>query len=47
MIRYVHTSWDSPAGVILMGGVYSEGTSERIKEDGTSAYSFDLKYDSR
>ena len=43
-IRYWHSSWDSPAGVILMGGGGGE-TSEKIEEDGTSAYSFNMKYD--
>ena len=52
IIRYYHSSWDSPAGVILMGGESDSDsgsglTSEKIEEDGTSAYSFDLKYGTR
>ena len=45
IIRHSHSSWDSPAGVILMGGEDSGRTSEKIEEDGTSAYSFNMKYD--
>ena len=44
IIRYWHSSWDSPAGVILMGGKYSPRTTEKILQDGTSTASFDLKY---
>jgi len=43
--RDSHCSWASPSGTILMGGAYSRKTSEKIQEDGTSSYSFDLKYD--
>merc|ERR1712110_353519 len=44
--RSQHSSWDSPAGVILMGGYGSSGrTTEKILQDGTSTASFDLKYD--
>ena len=45
IIRRNHCSWASPSGTILMGGAYSRKTSEKIQEDGTSSYSFDLKYD--
>ena len=45
IIRDNHCSWASPSGTILMGGAYSRKTSEKIQEDGTSSYSFDLKYD--
>ena len=44
IIRRVHSSWDSPAGVVLMGGKNSLRTTEKIQQDGTSSYSFDLKY---
>ena len=44
IIRDAHSSWDSPAGVILMGGSYSLRTTEKILQDGTSTASFDLKY---
>ena len=49
IIRSGHSSWDSPAGVILMGGQYYSATktTEKIQQDGTSSYSFDLKYDTR
>jgi len=43
--RFGHSSWDSPAGVILMGGRDSLRTSAKIEEDGTSAISFNMKYD--
>merc|ERR1711994_1183795 len=42
--REDHSSWASPGGLILMGGDYSSRTTEKIQEDGTSTYSFDLKY---
>merc|ERR1719219_2121889 len=42
--RNYHSSWDSPAGVILMGGEGSRTTTEKILQDGTSSASFDLKY---
>jgi len=45
--RYYHSSWDSPAGVILMGGDGRYGsprTTEKILQDGTSTASFDLRY---
>jgi len=42
--REDHSSWAAPGGLILMGGLGSSRTTEKIQEDGTSAYSFDLKY---
>ena len=45
IIRYNHVSWASPSGTILMGGLSSRRTSEKIDESGTSSYSFDLEYD--
>ena len=47
IIRFYHCSWDSPAGVILMGGYHSPRTTEKILQDGTSTASFDLKYDTQ
>ena len=46
IIRRYHSSWASPGGLILMGGYgsSSERTTEKIQEDETSTYSFDLKY---
>ena len=44
IIRVGHSSWDSPAGVILMGGYDSQRTTEKILQDGTSTASFDLRY---
>merc|ERR1712183_86395 len=43
--RYRHSSWASPSGLILLGGRGSKRTTEKIEEDGTSSYSFELKYD--
>jgi len=43
--RYHHSSWASPSGLILLGGRGSKRTTEKIQEDGTSSYSFELKYD--
>ena len=45
IIRYGHSSWASPSGVILLGGGSSPRTSERIQDDGTSTDSFSLGYD--
>ena len=44
IIRDRHSSWASPSGTILMGGRYNETTTEKIQQEGTSSYSFDLKY---
>ena len=44
-IRYGHSSWASPSGTILMGGEGSQKTTEKIQQNGTSSYSFELKYD--
>ena len=46
IIRAYHSSWDSPSGLILLGGVAvgSRRTSEKIQQDGVSSYSFELKY---
>ena len=43
IIRFRHSSWASPSGLILLGGGFSN-TTEIIGEDGTSSYSFDLRY---
>jgi len=45
IIRDEHSSWDSPAGVVLMGGFYSPNTTEKIQQDGSTTASFELKYD--
>ena len=44
-IRRDHSSWASPSGAMLLGGLYSKNTSERIQEDGTSVRGFPLEYD--
>ena len=45
--RFQHTSWASPSGVILLGGQTNQTriiATEKIEADGTSDFSFDLKY---
>ena len=45
IIRWGHASWNSPNGIILLGGYDSRRTSEKIQQDGGSSKSFELKYD--
>ena len=40
--RYLHSSWDSPSGLILLGGANNPGTGEKILQNGGS--SFELLY---
>ena len=43
--RAYHSSWASPAGTLLMGGWYSEKTTELLDTNtGDSVMSFPLKY---
>ena len=48
--RYLHSSWTSPLGVMLLGGKFFDGyydipaTSELLSEDGQSVPSFDMHY---
>ena len=42
--RYIHSSWNSPQGVMLLGGKSSKRTSEILTEDGQWNSSFDLQY---
>ena len=42
--RYFHSSWMSQHGVVLMGGLDSETTTEMLTEDGQSSPSFTLKH---
>jgi len=42
--RWWHVSWDSPSGVILMGGGVSPRATEKFQQDGSTTASFDLKY---
>ena len=44
--RREHTSWQTSAGIVLMGGSNSPGTSE-IVNNGVSNDYFDLKYPTR
>ena len=43
--RYLHTSWTSPMGIVLMGGMSSDTTTELLTDDGQSVELFPLKYD--
>ena len=43
-LRYGATSWASPSGVLIMGGIYGqETTTELLNEAGGSTASFNLK----
>ena len=42
--RYVHSMWQSPEGILLMGGHYSKDTTELLQDNGTSVYKFTLPY---
>ena len=44
-VRWLHSVWESPSGLVLLGGYSSPRTTERIGEDGRSSYSFPLEYD--
>ena len=44
-VRGLHSVWESPSGLVLLGGYSSPRTTERIGEDGRSTYSFPLEYD--
>ena len=45
IIRSRHSSWNSPSGLLVMGGLSSEKTTEKIEQNGTSTYSFQLQND--
>ena len=42
--RSFHVSWATASGVYLIGGKYSQRTSEKIKMDGSVEEDFSLKY---
>ena len=42
--RFDHSSWISPQGVVLMGGLFGAITTENLTDDGLSIPSFPLKY---
>ena len=42
--RYYHTSWESPEGTVLMGGLDSGDTTELLDDNGGSSMHFPLKY---
>ena len=44
--RYWHSSWQSPAGLVLIGGGYSYTTTELLSSsDSSSSSNFTLQYD--
>ena len=46
--RRLHSSWASPAGTVLMGGLYSPRTTELLDEATVdSVMHFSLRYDTR
>ena len=45
--REFHVSWSTSSGVYLLGGTFSNKTSEIVKEDGSVEKGFDLKYETR
>jgi len=42
--RYLHSSWTSPMGIVLMGGSVSKTTTELLTDDGQSTDYFSLQY---
>ena len=46
--REYHSSWQSPAGLVLIGGYWSGTTTELLSSsDSSSSYNFTLEYDTR
>ena len=45
--RLYHSSWDSPKGVILIGGKWSENTSEIVTFSTNATDGFPLKHPTR
>ena len=43
--RIQHSSWDSPEGVVLLGGWKNENTTEILTNSGDSIPGFKLKYE--
>ena len=43
--RYTYVMWDSPEGILLMGGWKSLITTELLQDDGTSVEMFQVEYD--
>merc|ERR1712227_688024 len=46
-VRYHHSSWTSPMGIVLMGGGSSYTTTELLRDDGQSTEYFLLKYNTK
>ena len=42
--RSHHSMWESPEGILLMGGYFSGLTTELLQDDGTSVYKFTIPY---
>ena len=45
--RYGHSSWQSPAGLVLIGGSGSRTTELLSSSDSSSSYNFTLEYRTR
>ena len=43
--RAGHSAWDSPQGIVLIGGTESRTTTEILLENGDTAPGFNLDYD--
>ena len=43
--RRRHSAWDSPQGIVLIGGIESRTTTEILLENGDTAPGFNLDYD--
>ena len=45
--RFLHSAWDSPQGIMMLGGLDSSTTSETLLENGDTKPGFNLNYDTR
>ena len=43
--RWEHSAWDSPQGIVLIGGTESRTTTEILLENGDTAPGFNLDFD--
>ena len=43
--RGIHSMWDSPSGLIVLGSYFSPTITEKIEEDGSTSVGFDLVTD--
>ena len=45
MFRWIHSMWDSPSGLVILGSYESPIITEKIAEDGSTSVGFDLVTD--